>query len=178
MIVDVGGGTTETAVISLGGIVALRAIRVGSFDIDAAIQVYVRREYGIAIGERTAEEIKLAIGSAFPTDDEVKAEVRGRDLMSGLPKTVILSPDEVREAIDEQVSAVVDSVIACLGQAPPELAQDLIVRGMYLVGGGGMLRGFDLRISEETEIPVHLVDAPLECVVLGAGRVIENYERL
>ena len=178
MVIDIGGGTSETALISLGGTVALQAVRVGSFDIDAAIQTYVRREYGIAIGERTSEEIKLAIGSAFPTPDEYKAEVRGRDLMSGLPKTVILSPEEVREAIDEQVAAVVDSVIACLGQAPAELAQDLIVRGMYLVGGGGMLRGFDLRIAEETEIPVHLVDAPLECVVLGAGRVIENYNRL
>ena len=178
MVIDVGGGTSETALISLGGTVALQAVRVGSFDIDSAIQTYVRREYGIAVGERTAEEIKVAIGSAYPTLDEFKAEVRGRDLMSGLPKTVILSPEETREAIDEQVAAVVDSVIACLGQAPPELAQDLIVRGMYLVGGGGMLRGFDLRISEETEIPVHLVDAPLECVVLGAGRVIENYDRL
>jgi len=178
MVIDVGGGTSETALISLGGIVALQAVRVGSFDIDAAIQTYVRREYGIAVGERTAEEIKVAIGSAYPTLDEFKAEVRGRDLMSGLPKTVILSPEETREAIDEQVAAVVDSVIACLGQAPPELAQDLIVRGMYLVGGGGMLRGLDLRISEETEIPVHLVEAPLECVVLGAGRVIENYDRL
>jgi len=178
MVIDVGGGTSETALISLGGTVALQAVRVGSFDIDTAIQTYVRREYGIAVGERTAEEIKVAIGSAYPTLDEFKAEVRGRDLMSGLPKTVILSPEETREAIDEQVAAVVDSVIACLGQAPPELAQDLIVRGMYLVGGGGLLRGFDLRISEETEIPVHLVDAPLECVVLGAGRVIENYDRL
>jgi rod shape-determining protein MreB len=178
MVIDIGGGTSETALISLGGIVALQAVRVGSFDIDNAIQTYVRREYGIAVGERTAEEIKVAIGSAYPTLDEFKAEVRGRDLMSGLPKTVILSPEECRQAIDEQVAAVVDSVIACLGQAPPELAQDLIVRGMYLVGGGGMLRGFDLRISEETEIPVHLVDAPLECVVLGAGRVIENYDRL
>ena len=178
MVIDIGGGTSETALISLGGIVALQAVRVGSFDIDSAIQTYVRREYGIAVGERTAEEIKMAIGSAYPTLDEFKAEVRGRDLMSGLPKTVILSPEETREAIDEIVASVVDSVIACLGQAPPELAQDLIVRGMYLVGGGGMLRGFDLRISEETEIPVHLVDAPLECVVLGAGRVIENYDRL
>ena len=178
MVIDVGGGTSETALISLGGLVALQAVRVGSFDIDNAVQTYVRREYGIAVGERTAEEIKVAIGSAYPTLDEFKAEVRGRDLMSGLPKTVILSPEETREAIDEQVAAVVDSVIACLGQAPPELAQDLIIRGMYLVGGGGLLRGFDLRISEETEIPVHLVDAPLECVVLGAGRVIENYDRL
>ena len=153
MVIDVGGGTSETALISLGGIVALQAVRVGSFDIDAAIQTYVRREYGIAVGERTAEEIKVAIGSAYPTLDEFKAEVRGRDLMSGLPKTVILSPEETREAIDEQVVAVVDSVIACLGQAPPELAQDLIVRGMYLVGGGGMLRGFDLRISEGDRDP-------------------------
>jgi rod shape-determining protein MreB len=178
MVIDVGGGTSETALISLGGTVALQAVRVGSFDIDSAIQTYVRREYGIAVGERTAEEIKVAIGSAYPTIDEFKAEVRGRDLMSGLPKTVILSPDEVRVAIDEQVAAVIDSVIACLGQAPPELAQDLIIRGMHLVGGGGMLRGLDLRIAEETEIPVHLVDAPLECVVLGAGRVIENYDSL
>jgi rod shape-determining protein MreB len=178
MVVDVGGGTSETAVISLGGVVALQAIRVGSFDIDAAIQTYVRREYGIAIGERTAEEIKMAIGSAYPEADEVKAEVRGRDLMSGLPKTVILSPEETREAIDEQVSAIVDSVIKCLGQAPPELAQDLIVQGIHLVGGGGMLRGLDRRLAEETAIPVHLVDAPLECVVLGAGRCVDHYDSL
>jgi rod shape-determining protein MreB and related proteins len=178
MVIDVGGGTSETALISLGGVVALKAVRTGSFDIDAAIQTFIRREYGIAVGERTAEEIKMAIGSAWPTIDEFKAEVRGRDLMSGLPKTVILSPEEVREAIDEQVSAICDSVVECLGQAPPELAQDLILHGMYLVGGGGMLKGLDLRIAEETEIPVHLVDAPLECVVLGAGRVIESYEAL
>jgi rod shape-determining protein MreB len=178
MVVDVGGGTTETAVISLGGIVALQAIRVGSFDIDAAIQTYVRREYGIAIGERTAEEIKVAIGSASPTADEVKAEVRGRDLMSGLPKTVILAPDEVRRAIDEQVSAIVDSVVQCLGQAPPELAQDLIVQGIHLVGGGGMLSGLDQRLAQETAIPVHLVEAPLECVVLGAGKCLEEFDSL
>jgi rod shape-determining protein MreB len=178
MIVDVGGGTTETAVISLGGIVALRAIRVGSFDIDAAIQVYVRREYGIAIGERTAEEIKLAIGSAHPTTDEVKAEVRGRDLMSGLPKTVVLTPEEVREAIEEQVRAICDAVIAALAQTPPELAHDLILHGIHLVGGGGMLRGLDLRIAQETKLPVHLVDAPLECVVLGAGRCVEIFDQV
>ncbi|MEY2567705.1 MAG: rod shape-determining protein MreB [Actinomycetota bacterium] len=178
MVVDVGGGTTETAVISLGGIVALQAIRVGSFDIDASIQTYVRREYGIAIGERTAEQIKMAIGSAHPLDDEVKAEVRGRDLMSGLPKTVILSPEEVREAIEEQVGAIVDSVVQCLGQAPPELAQDLIVQGIHLVGGGGMLRGLDRRLAQETAIPVHLVDAPLECVVLGAGKCLESFDSL
>ena len=178
MVVDVGGGTTETAVISLGGVVALKAIRVGGFDIDASIQAYVRREYGIAIGERTAEEIKLAIGTAYPLKDEIKAEVRGRDLMTGLPKTVILSPEEVREAIDEPVNAIVNSVIQCLGMAPPELAQDLIVEGINLVGGGGMLAGLDRRLSEETAIPVRLVDAPLECVVLGAGKCLEAFDSL
>jgi rod shape-determining protein MreB and related proteins len=178
MVIDVGGGTTETALISLGGIVALQAVRVGSFDIDAAIQSYVRREYGIAIGERTAEEIKIAIGSAWPIDDEVRAEVRGRDLMTGLPKTVILSKPEVREAISEPVTAIVDSVIACLGQAPPELADDLISTGMQLVGGGGMLQGLDRRISVETDIPVQLVQQPLESVVLGAGRCVEAYDDL
>jgi rod shape-determining protein MreB len=176
MVVDVGGGTTETAVISLGGIVALEAIRVGSFDIDASIQTYVRREYGIAVGERTAEEIKLAIGSAWPTDDTVKAEVRGRDLMSGLPKTVILAPEEVREAIEEQVGAIVDAVLRCLGSAPPELSQDLLTQGLHLVGGGGMLKGLDRRLSEETGLPVKLVEAPLECVVMGAGKCIENFD--
>ncbi|MEX2658254.1 MAG: rod shape-determining protein [Acidimicrobiales bacterium] len=178
MVVDVGGGTSETAVISLGGVVALRAIRTGSFDMDNAIQSSVKREYGIAVGERTSEDIKVAIGSAWPSADEVKAEVRGRDLMTGLPKTVILSPEEVRVAIDEQVSAICDSVVSCLGQAPPELAQDLIHQGIHLVGGGGMLRGLDQRLAEETGIPVHLVDAPLECVVIGAGRCIESYDSL
>ena len=178
MVIDVGGGTSETALISLGGIVALQAVRVGSFDIDAAIQSYVRREYGIAIGERTAEEIKIAIGSAWPIDDEVRAEVRGRDLMTGLPKTVILSKPEVREAISEPVTAIVDSVIACLGHAPPELADDLISTGMQLVGGGGMLQGLDRRISVETDIPVQLVQQPLESVVLGAGRCVEAYDDL
>jgi len=178
MVIDVGGGTTETALISLGGIVALQAVRVGSFDIDSAIQSYVRREYGIAIGERTAEEIKIAIGSAWPVDDEVRAEVRGRDLMSGLPKTVILSKPEVRESIAEPITAIVDSVIACLGHAPPELADDLITTGMQLVGGGGMLQGLDRRIAVETEIPVQLVEQPLESVVLGAGRCVEAFDDL
>ncbi|MGI8710068.1 MAG: rod shape-determining protein [Acidimicrobiales bacterium] len=178
MVVDVGGGTSETALISLGGVVALEAVRVGSFDIDAAIQTFIRREYGIAIGERTAEEIKVAIGSAWPVQEEVKAEVRGRDLMSGLPKTVILSPEEMREAIAEPVAAIVASVVSCLGEAPPELAHDLIVRGLHLVGGGGMLKGLARRLAEETEIPVTLVEAPLECVVLGAGRCIEAFDQL
>ncbi len=178
MVIDVGGGTTEVAVISLGGVVALEALRVGSFDIDAAIQAYVRREYGIAIGERTAEEIKLAIGSAWAIDDDFKAEVRGRDLMSGLPKTIVLVPEEVRGAIEEQIRAICDAVIACLARTPPELAQDLIHNGVHLVGGGSLLRGLGHRISNETDLPVHLVDAPLECVVLGAGRCLESFESL
>jgi rod shape-determining protein MreB and related proteins len=178
MVVDVGGGTTETAVISLGGIVALQAIRVGSFDIDASIQAYVRREYGIAIGERTAEEIKMAIGSAFPMDDAMKAEVRGRDLMTGLPKTVILSPEEVRMAIEDTVGAIVDSVVQCLGQAPAELAQDLMTEGIHLSGGGGLLQGLDRRLQEETSLPVNLVEAPLECVALGAGKCLEAFDSL
>lgn len=176
MVIDIGGGTTETALISLGGVVALEAVRVGSFDIDNAIQGYVRREYGIAVGERTAEEIKIVLGSADPTDDEVNAEVRGRELMSGLPKTVVLTPGEIRTAIDEPVTAMVDSVLSCLAQAPPELAQDLIVQGIHLVGGGGMLKGMDSRLSREAEVQVRLVDAPLEAVAYGAGRVIEHYE--
>ncbi len=176
MVCDIGGGTTETALISLGGIVAIQAVRVGSFDIDAAVQSYVRRVYGIAIGERTAEEIKIVLGSAAETGDEVRAEVRGRELMSGLPKTVVLTPEEIRGAIDEVVTSMVDSVLACLAQAPPELAQDLLMQGIHLVGGGGMLRGLDQRIAREAGVPVQLVDTPLECVVLGAGQCIESYE--
>jgi len=178
MVVDVGGGTSEVALISLGGVVALEAVRVGSFDIDAAIQTYVRREYGIAIGERTAEEIKVTIGSAWPTEDEFAAEVRGRELMSGLPKTVVLTAPEVRDAIDEPVSAMADALVTCLGRAPAELAQDLISQGINLVGGGALLRGLDARLAHDSSVPVQLVDAPLECVVLGAGHCIESYDQL
>jgi rod shape-determining protein MreB len=178
MVVDIGGGTSETALISLGGIVSLEAVRVGSFDIDAAIIHYIRREHGIAIGEQTAEEIKIAIGSAARTEDEFRAEVRGRELLSGLPRTVVLTPEEVRGAIAEPVNTMVDSVVACLGEAPPELAQDLILQGIHLVGGGAMLRGLDARLANATGVPVQLVRQPLEAVVLGAGRVIESYEAL
>lgn len=176
MVTDIGGGTTETALLSMGGVVALETIRVGSFDIDAAVQGYVRREYGVAIGERTAEEAKKVLGSASPGENEIRAEIRGRELMSGLPKTIILTAEEMRKAIDEPVTAMVESVISCLAQAPPELAQDLIVEGIHLVGGGSLLQGMDIRICNETEIPVQLVQAPLETVVLGAGRCIEAYE--
>jgi len=178
MVVDIGGGTSEVALMSLGGVVALEAVRVGSFDIDAAIQTYVRRVYGIAIGERTAEEIKITIGSAWPTDEEFAAEVRGRELMSGLPKTVLLTAAEVRDAIDEPVSAMAEALVTCLGRAPAELAQDLISQGIQLVGGGGLLRGLDVRLSHDSAVDVQIVDAPLECVVLGAGHCIEAYDEL
>lgn len=178
MVVDVGGGTSEVAVISLGGIVALEAKRVGSFDIDTAIQNHVRKEHGVAIGERTAEEIKLAIGSAYPSQDEVNAEVRGRDLMSGLPRIVVLTPSEIRDAIEEQVREICDAVVTALSNTPPELAQDLILRGIHLVGGGGLLKGLDQRISNETQLPVHIVKQPLEAVVLGAGRCLEAFDTL
>ena len=178
MIIDIGGGTSETAVISLGGIVALEAVRVGSFDIDVAIQSYVRREHGIAIGEITAEDIKVAIGSAAVTPDEVEAEVNGRDLMQGLPKTVVLTPEEIRYAIDDTVTQIVQSVVRCLAKAPAELAQDFLGRGIHLVGGGGLLRGLAQRIELETHVPVLMADMPLEAVVLGAGHCIENYDQL
>ena len=178
MVIDIGGGTTETAVISLGGIVALEAVRVGSFDIDTEIQAYVRRSHGIAIGERTAEMIKKTIGTAIPMPNLTDAEVRGRDLVSGLPKTVVLTDAEIREAINPIETQMVDSVIRCLGTAPPELAQDFLKRGMYLVGGGALLTGMGERIAMDTNVPVILSNDALEAVVLGAGHCIENFSEL
>jgi rod shape-determining protein MreB len=178
MVVDVGGGTSESAVISLGGIVAVRALRCGGFDLDSAIQLYVRRVHGIAIGERTAEEVKLAIGSAGPYAGEVHAEVRGREVMTGMPRVVRLSPEEVRGAIEEQIRQIVSAAVECLGEAPPELAQDIIFQGVHLVGGGSLLRGLAKRLADETAVPVHVVDAPLECVALGAGRCLDSFDSL
>jgi rod shape-determining protein MreB and related proteins len=178
MVIDVGGGTSETAVIALGGVVAARAIRCGGFDIDAAITSYVRREYGVAIGERTAEEIKMAIGSAAPYPEEVKAEVRGRELMTGMPKTVVLSPTELRHAIEDQVRQIIDAAVQCIGEAPPELAQDIMFQGVHLVGGGALLRGLAQRLADETGVPVHMVDTPLECVAQGAGHCLESFDDL
>jgi rod shape-determining protein MreB len=178
MVVDVGGGTSETAVISLGGLVASQAIRCGGFDIDTAIQTFVRREHGVAIGERTAEEIKLAIGSAAPYSGEAKAEVRGRELMTGMPKTVVLSPAELREAVEDQVHQIIAAAVRCLGEAPPELAQDIIAQGIHLVGGGALLRGLARRLANETMVPVHMVETPLECVALGAGRCLDSFDTL
>jgi rod shape-determining protein MreB len=178
MVVDIGGGTTETAVISLGGIVTLRAERVGGFTMDEAIQGWVRKEHGLAIGERTAEEIKKQIGSAQPSAADRDAEVKGRDLVTGLPKTVVLTAAEIREALDEVVTQMIDSVKECLAVTPPELAQDLLMRGIYLVGGGALLRGLPERLQYETKVPVQLSPQPLEAVVLGAGHCIENYQAL
>ena len=178
MVVDVGGGTSEVAVISLGGVVAVKAVRVGGFDLDAAIQSYVRREYAVAIGERTAEQLKVAIGSAYPQAEEPRAEIRGRELSTGLPKVVLVSAESVREALDDAVSAIVGAVIDTLSVCPPELTQDILDRGIWLVGGGALLRGLDARISHETQIAVNVVDQPLEAVVTGAGTTIESFNDL
>jgi rod shape-determining protein MreB len=178
LVVDIGGGTSEVALISMGGIVTNTAVRVGGFDLDAAIQNYVRREYTIAIGERTAERIKIAIGSAFPMAKEQKAELRGRDLATGLPKNVSITSEEIREAIAEQVRTIVAAVIECIGASPPDLVQDVLSHGVTLTGGGGQLHGLDMLISQQAEVPVHVTPQPLEAVVLGAGRCLESFESL
>jgi rod shape-determining protein MreB len=179
MIVDVGGGTTEVACISLGGIVAAKALRIAGFDLDAAIVQHVRREYAITIGERTAENVKIAIGSAVPLPgEEDKFEVRGRELATGLPKTVALSASEVREALEEPISQIVQAVLDTLSGSPPELANDVLDKGVFLTGGSSMLRGLAERIAQAAEVAVHPVDTPLDCVALGAGRVIESFDDL
>jgi rod shape-determining protein MreB and related proteins len=178
MVIDVGGGTSEVAVISLGGMVTIKAVRVGGFDIDAAVQSFVRREYSVAIGERTAEELKIAIGSAYPQKEEPKAEIRGRELATGLPKEVLVSAEEIREAIEDQISAIVSAVLDALSDCPPELTQDILGTGMHLVGGGALLKGLDARIAQETQVECHIIDTPLETVVRGAGVTIESFEKL
>jgi rod shape-determining protein MreB len=174
LVVDIGGGTSEVGVLSMGGVVVNKSIRVGGFDIDDAISRHIRKEYAVVVGERTAEQIKIAIGSAFPLAGEEKAEIRGRDLASGLPKIAEISSEEIREAIAEPVSHMVAAVVAALAETPPELGQDILDRGIALTGGSGMLRGLDMRISEECDVPVHLTDRPLECVVYGAGKCLET----
>jgi rod shape-determining protein MreB len=179
LIVDVGGGTTEVACISLGGVVASKALRIAGFDLDAAIVQHLRREYAITIGERTAENVKIAIGSAVPLPgEEDKFEVRGRELATGLPKTVALTAGEVREALEEPVSQIVQAVLDTLSASPPELANDVVDKGVFLTGGSSMLRGLAERITQAAEVAVHPVDTPLECVALGAGRVIDSFDKL
>ena len=178
MVVDVGGGTTEVAVISLGGIVTSQSIRVGGDEMDQAIIVFAKKEYSLMLGERTAEQIKMAIGSACPSPDEPHTEIRGRDLVSGLPKTIVIGAGEVRHAIQGPVSTVVDIVKTTLDKCPPELAGDVMDRGIALTGGGALLRGLDERLREETGMPIQLADNPLESVVLGTGKCVEDFDAL
>jgi len=176
MIVDIGGGTTEVAVISLGGIVVSQSLRVGGDEMDDAIINHVKKEYKLLIGQQTAEEIKLEIGSAHPLKEEIQAEVRGRDLLTGLPKTVILSSDEVRHALDEPVGQIIDAIKQTLDKTPPELAADIMDRGLMLAGGGSLLGGLDERLRQETHMPVHVAESPLTCVAVGSGRSLEEFE--
>jgi len=176
LVVDIGGGTTEMAVVSMGGVVSGGAIRVGGFDFDAAIQEHVRSRYGVAIGEKAAEEIKIAIGSAFPTPQPEQAIAIGRDLATGAPTEVRVSADEIRTAMVEPVNRVVEAGRRTLADAPPELTHDVLETGMFLTGGGGMLRGMDLLLAQECEVPVHLAERPLETVILGAGAMLERLD--
>jgi rod shape-determining protein MreB and related proteins len=178
MVVDIGGGTTEVAVISLGGIVTSQSIRIGGDELDQAIITFGKKEHSLMLGERTAEEIKLALGSAFPAKDEPYAEIRGRDLVSGLPKTVLISAAEIRRAIDEPISLIIDAVKSTLDKCPPELAGDVMDRGIALTGGGALLRGLDQRIREETGMPVNIADSPLDSVVLGTGKCVDDFDTL
>jgi rod shape-determining protein MreB len=177
-VVDVGGGTTEIAIISMGGIVASRALRVGGLDLDDAIQKFLRTRFGIAIGDRTAEAIKREIGSAIPQEEEPAAEIRGRELQTGMPKTVTVGAEEVRAAIEEHVVAMIGAVRDALAEAPPELSHDVLDRGMHLTGGTALLRGLARRIEQETSIPIHTTESPLETVVVGAGRALSSIARL
>jgi rod shape-determining protein MreB and related proteins len=176
MIVDIGGGTTEVAVISLGGMVTATSVRVGGDELDEGIIQYAKKEFSMVLGERTAEALKLAIGSAFPTPDEQIAEVKGRDLVTGLPKTIHISAEEVRKAIEEPVNAIIDAIKNTLDRCPPELAADLMDYGIILTGGGALLKGLDERLRHETGMPVKLAKDPLYCVVLGSGRCLEEFE--
>lgn len=176
MIVDIGGGTTEVAVISLGGIVTARSIRIAGDEIDEAISNYVRRTYNLYIGDRTAEEAKFEVGSTFPTGHERTMDVRGRDLISGLPRSATISSSEIREAIQEPINAIVEAVKVTLESTPPELAADIFERGIVLAGGGALLEGLDMLISRETAMPVHIAPDPLSCVVLGTGKVLEGLD--
>lgn len=174
MVVDIGGGTTDIAVISLGGIVISRSIRVAGNKFDEAIMRHVRVAHNLMIGERTAEEIKIKIGSAYPLPQELTMEVRGRDLVEGLPKTVVIHSEEIRSALGEPVNQIVEKVRSVLEETPPELAADIIERGIVLTGGGALLRGFDKLLSHATNIPVYIAEDPLSCVAIGTGRALEE----
>ena len=178
MIIDIGGGTTEIAVISLAGIVFSRSIRIGGDELDEAIIEHLKKTYNLMIGERTAEDIKIKIGSAYPLEEELTMEVRGRDLVAGLPKTITVSSEEIREAIAGPISAVLEATRMTLERTPPELSADLIERGIIIAGGGALLRGFDKLISEETGLPVHVAEDPMTAVAIGTGKVLSEIKYL
>ncbi|WP_159881155.1 rod shape-determining protein [Paenibacillus puerhi] len=174
MVVDIGGGTTEVAVISLGGIVTSRSVRVAGDEMDDAITQYIKRTYNLMIGERTSEQIKLEIGSALPLENTIKLEIRGRDLVSGLPKTMSVSSEEITEALSDTFNSIVDAVKVTLEKCPPELSADIMDRGIVLTGGGGLLRNLDKLLTRETGMPVLVAENPLDCVAIGTGRALEN----
>jgi rod shape-determining protein MreB len=178
MILDIGGGTTEIAVISLSGIVYSRSVRVAGDEMDEAIVSYIKRKYNLLIGERTAEEIKMTVGSAYPLDTEQNMEIKGRDLMTGIPKTLVIKDPEIRDALSEPISAVVETVKIALERTPPELAADIVDKGIILAGGGSMLQGLDNLLREETSLPIILAEDPLSAVVMGTGVALENFELL
>ena len=178
MVVDIGGGTTEVAVISLGGIVASQSVRIGGDELDQSIINYIKKEYSLALGERTAEEIKIQLGSADRLVEEYQAEIRGRDLVSGLPKTIVTTTEEIRDALAEPVSAIVDAVKVTLDKTPPELAADIMEHGITLAGGGALLRGLDTRLYHETGMPIQIARNPLHAVAIGSGQYLEAYDSL
>jgi rod shape-determining protein MreB len=178
MVVDIGGGTTEVAIISLGGIVVFKSSRTAGDELDDAIIQYIKREYSMSIGERSAELIKMKIGSAFPLEHEETIELKGQDLVAGLPKTLTVSSQEIRSALKEPVSEILFAIRQTLERTPPELAADIVERGMILTGGGSLLRGLDQLISEETKLPVFRAEKSIECVVLGAGKILEDLDKL
>jgi rod shape-determining protein MreB len=178
MIVDIGGGTSEVAVISLGGIVTSQSVRVAGDELDLSIVNFVKKEYGLAIGERTAEEVKIALGSAWPLMEEVNAEIRGRDLMTGLPKTIVTTTEEIRTAMEEPISAIVDAVKMTLDKTPPELAADIMDKGITLAGGGALLNGLDARLHHETGMPIVVAPNPLHAVAIGSGQSLEEFDAL
>lgn len=178
MIVDIGGGTSEVAVISLGGIVTSRSVRVAGDEFDLAIINFIKKKYNLLIGERTAENVKIAIGSAYPSEADTTMEIKGRNLLNGLPENITITSAEIREALSEPLSHVIDAIKTTLEKTPPELAADIIDQGITLAGGGALLKGLDKLINKETGMPVHIAEAPLDCVAEGAGKVLENLDKL
>jgi rod shape-determining protein MreB len=178
MVVDIGGGTTEVAVISLAGIVYSQSVRVGGDKMDESIIAYMKRKYNLAIGEQTAERIKMTIGNAYPLDRQSTMEVKGRDMVAGVPKTIVVNSDEIREALSEPINAIVEAVLVALERTPPELAADIVDKGIVLTGGGSLLKNLDVLLREETGLPVMVCDDPISAVVLGSGKALDHMELL